>query len=200
MSIGSISILEHQVEYKKSLLIVLYIHVAMFFIIAAAGLTAKSSAVIADSMDFIGDAANYAVSLYVLDKSRRCRAWAAVLKAMCMLLGGVPICIYAATRYETGLLPNHELMSASGFCAIIAHAVCIYYLYQFRKGDSNLLSVWICTINDLISNLLIILASIAVMLTYSIIPDILAAILIVGIAFFGACTILKRAINEIRNE
>jgi Co/Zn/Cd efflux system component len=198
MKVTAASTIDNNAEYKRSLIIVFYIHVVMFFVVFVAGYIAKSTAVLADSLDFIGDAANYALSMYVLNKSLRLRSYAAILKAMTMLCGGIPIFIYALIRYQTGTLPNHEIMSLSGLLGIIAHAVCIYYLYQFRSGDSNLLSVWICTINDLISNVLIIIASILVLLSGSIVPDIFAAVIIVSLAFFGACAILKRAIDEIK--
>ncbi|RZI47592.1 cation transporter [Rickettsiales endosymbiont of Peranema trichophorum] len=198
MHLSAVQSLDKQTDYKYSLFLVLCIHVVMFFFIAGAGVIAGSSAVIADSMDFIADAANYGLSIYVLNKSTRIRAWAAVFKTICMLFGVVPIFTYILFRYDTTVLPNHEIMSVTGSCAIVAHIVCVYYLYKCRNGDSNLVSVWVCTVTDLISNLLIIIASFCIMITHSVVPDIIAAILIISIAFFGAIAVLRRAINEIK--
>jgi Co/Zn/Cd efflux system component len=89
-------------------------------------------------------------------------------------------------------------MSWAGMLGIFAHGVCIYYLFQYRTGDSNRLSVWICTINDLVSNILTVIASQLVKLTDSIYPDIIAAALIVAIAIYGAIIILRQAIKELK--
>jgi Co/Zn/Cd efflux system component len=89
-------------------------------------------------------------------------------------------------------------MNIAGVLGIIAHIICIYYLYPFRDGDSNQLSVWICTINDLISNILTVIASFFVLYTGSIIPDIISAIVIVILAILGALIILRRSIMEIK--
>lgn len=199
-AVNSVLDAEYQKKYYRSLVIVFNIHVVMFFIVLTAGIIADSSALLADSLDFIGDAANYALSFYVLDKSLRFRSYAAVIKAVTIIVGGIPVLIKAFEKYNSSTLPNYEIMTISGVLGIISHIVCIYYLYSFRKGDSNLLSVWICTLNDLISNTLIIIAALLVMQMQSIMPDIVVAIMIVGLAFFGACTILKAAIKEIRDS
>lgn len=183
---------------KRALHIVFWIHLFMFFVVLTAGLIAKSSALLADSLDFIGDAANYALTLYVLSRGIMMRATASILKAITMLGFGVPMLVYALSRYNSQTVPDYEVMNTSGVIGIIAHLVCIYYLHRFRKGDSNLLSVWICTINDLVSNVLIVIASYFVMATNSIIPDVIAATIIVTIALYGACVILNRALSEIK--
>lgn len=183
---------------KRSLYIVFWIHFLMFFVVLTAGILAESAALLADALDFIGDAANYALTIYVLSRGVLMRATASILKAVTMLGFGVPMLIYALSRYNSDTVPNYEVMELSGLFGIFAHMVCIYYLFRFRKGDSNLLSVWICTINDLVSNVLIVVASILVMYTDSIIPDVVAATIIVTIALYGACVILTRALSEIK--
>jgi Co/Zn/Cd efflux system component len=190
--------LEDAKNNKKALYIVFWIHLFMFFIVLAAGIIAESSALLADSLDFIGDAANYALTIYVMSRGVMMRASASILKAITMLGFGVPMLIYALTRYNSNTVPNYEVMELSGFIGILAHLICIYYLFRFRRGDSNLLSVWICTVNDLVSNVLIVVASVFVMYTNSIIPDVIAATIIVTIALYGACIILNRALNEIK--
>jgi len=185
-------------DNKKSLKIVFWIHIFMFFIVFSAWIFSKSSALLADSLDFIGDAANYALTLYVMSRGVMMRATASILKAVTMIAFGFPMLFYAVSKFGTEAVPNYEVMSATGFVGILAHLVCIYFLFRCRKGDSNLLSVWICTINDLISNVLIVIASYFVMITNSIIPDIMAATIIVTIALYGACVILNRALSEIK--
>ncbi len=190
--------LEEAKRNKKALWIVFWIHFFMFFVVFIAGIMAESSALLADSLDFIGDAANYALTMFVMSRGVWIRATASIIKALTMLGFGVPMLFYAVSRYTTQTVPNYEVMNATGMVGILAHMICIYYLYRFRKGDSNLLSVWICTINDLVSNVLIVIASYFVMTTNSIVPDVIAATIIVTIALYGACVILNRALSELK--
>lgn len=185
-------------NYKSSLFKVFIIHIIMFLIEFTAAVLAKSTSVLADSLDFIGDAANYAVSFYVISFGVLFRAYVSIAKAITMLTLGVPVIAYAITRLTEGTVPNSEIMNIAGVLGIVAHIICIYYLYPFRNGDSNQLSVWICTINDLIGNILTVMASFFVLYTNSIIPDIISAIIIVGLAILGAFLILRSSIKEIK--
>ncbi|MDF3047112.1 MAG: cation efflux protein [Candidatus Midichloriaceae bacterium] len=184
--------------YKKVLYIVFGIHIFMFIVSFNAALFGNSSSVLADSIDFIGDAASYASSMYVINKSRAIRAYLSIAKAITMLAFSLLVIIYTIFKINDGIVPNYEIMGASGILGIISHLICVYYLFRFRKGDSNQISSWVCTINDLISNTLTVIAAYFVMATNSIFPDILAAFLIVGVAIYGAITILKQATKEIR--
>ena len=185
-------------NYRKALNIVFIIHIVMFFVAFTAAIMARSSSVLADSLDFVGDAISYALSIYVLSKGVIFAAVISIAKAVTMLSFGVPVMFYALTRFEEGSVPSYEIMNIAGILGIVAHLICIYYLYQFRSGDSNRLSVWICTINDLLSNVITVVASQFVKITQSIIPDIVAAMIIILIAIYGAIVILKQAIKEIK--
>lgn len=185
-------------SYRKSLIIVFAIHMIMFFVVLGAALFANSTALLADSLDFIGDAASYGLTFYVMSRGVLLKASAAIIKAITMLSFSVPMLIYALSQYSMETVPNSEIMNASGLIGLCAHLVCVYYLYKFRKGDSNLLSVWVCTVNDLVSNVLIVIGAFLVHVTNSIIPDIIVATIIVTIAILGACIIFTRALNEIR--
>lgn len=184
--------------YKESLYAVLIIHLVMFFIVLAAGIAAQSTAVLADSLDFIGDSASYALSIYVLNKSLRFRAFAAIAKAIVMFCGCISMFVYLMDRYVQEIMPDTVIMNAIGLLGIMAHAVCVYLLLQCRKGDSNMLSVWVCTINDMISNVLLIISSLLVDFTNSPIPDVMTACIIMIIALYGAVKVLHCAINELR--
>jgi Co/Zn/Cd efflux system component len=187
-------------KYKKALTKVFIIHIIMFCIAFTAAVIAKSSSVLADSLDFIGDAISYALSIYVLSRGVLVGAIISIAKAVTMLSFGVPVMFYAVTRFEDGVVPSYEIMNIAGFLGIIAHIVCIYLLYKFKTGDSNRLSVWICTINDLLSNIITVIASQIVRVTDSVIPDIVAAMIIISIAVYGAIVILKQAIKEIKQH
>lgn len=186
-------------KHKKSLYIVFWIHAFMFFVVLAAAYMADSSALLADSFDFIGDAGSYALSIFVMSRGMFIRAASAILKALVMLLFGMPMMVYTLMRMNTEIIPDPIIMNISGVLGILAHLVCIYFLISFRKGDSNLLSVWVCTINDLISNVLIVIASIAIGVTNSIMPDVITALIIISIALYGACIILVKALKEIKS-
>lgn len=185
-------------EYSRVLTIVFVIHIIMFVVSFTAAIIAGSSSVLADSLDFVGDAVSYALSLYVLSKGIFWRAIISIAKAVTMLSFGIPVMVYALARYSSGDTPDYEIMGMAGSLGICAHIVCIFYLFKYRSGDSNRLSVWICTINDLISNVITLIASYLVLITDSIIPDIVAATLIIAIAFCGAIIILRQAVKEIR--
>jgi Co/Zn/Cd efflux system component len=185
--------------YKKVLYIVFGIHIFMFMVSFSAAFFGKSSSVLADSIDFIGDAASYASSMYVITKSRAVRAYLSIAKAITMLAFSLLVIMYTIFRVNDGTIPSYEIMGVSGVLGIISHLICVYYLYRFRKGDSNQMSSWVCTINDLISNTLTVIAAYFVMITNSIFPDIISAFLIVGVAIYGAITILKQATKEIKD-
>lgn len=185
-------------RYRKVLNIVFFIHIFMFVISFASAIFGKSSAVLADSIDFIGDASGYALSMYVLTKGKLMRAAVSMAKAATMFTFGVLVVVYAIVRIQEGEVPDYRIMIFSGIAGIVSHLVCVYYLYPFKDGDSNQMSVWLCTINDLISNSLTVIAAVLVMITGSIVPDITAAVLIVGISSYGAVRILNQAIKEIK--
>lgn len=191
---------EKLLEYKKVLCIVFGIHIFMFIISFIAAIMGNSSAVMADAVDFIGDAASYMVSMYVLGKSSSIKATVSVIKVITMMVFSMIVLVYTGIRISEGIPPDPEVMGAAGVLGIISHLICVYYLYKFRAGDSNQVSVWICTINDLISNTLTVFAAYMVMLTNSLVPDVIVAFFIVFIAIRGAWTILRQAISEIRGK
>jgi len=184
--------------YAHALKKVFIIHIFMFIVAFTAAIIARSSSVLADSLDFVGDAISYALSLYVLSKGAIWATIIAIAKAVTMLSFGVPVMFYALLRFEDGAAPNYEIMNISGLLGIISHIICLRILFKFKSGDSNRLSVWICTINDLLSNIITVMAAAAVMITGSVIPDIVAAMIIIMIAIYGAIIILKQAIKEIK--
>lgn len=189
---------EEMKQYKYALCVVFGIHIFMFIVSLGAVIYGGSSAVLADSFDFIGDAGGYALSMYILTKGKAIRAWVSVLKAAVMMVFSIVVIVFAVIEFRQGTQPSYEIMGASGILGIISHMICVYFLYKFKDGDSNQRSVWVCTINDLISNTLTVIASYFVMSTNSNIPDIITAFIIVGIAIYGAITILSKAIKEIR--
>lgn len=186
-------------KIKRGLYIVLWIHIVMFFIVFASALRADSISVYLDSMDFFGDAIGYALSIYFLERHSKLRSHVSICKAIVIIICAIPIFAFAVHHYITGYMPHYEIMTFTGISGVIAHIICLYYLNDLRKGDSNLVSSWVLTINDLLCNVLIILTAFTIYYTESAIWDLLAAIIILSIAVFGALNILKRAVRELKS-
>ncbi len=185
-------------SYKKALFIVLGIHAVMFIVSFVSAILSGSTAVFADSLDFIGDALSYGISIYILNKAIIFRTCVAILKGLTMFTFAIVVMVYSSVRLMEGTPPDYEIMSIAAICGVIAHLVCAYVLVKHKDGDSNRLSVWICTVNDLSSNAITLIAAQIVMFTGSIIPDIIAAAVIVIIAIYGAYIILKQAVKELK--
>ena len=136
-----------QSAYRRVLKMVFVLHIIMFGISMTAAVISQSSSVLADALDFIGDAANYAISLFILTSSLLIRAGISVAKAITMIVFGIPVLVYSVMRIQSGELPDYEVMNIAGILGIITHIVCIYLLFPYRSGgDSNQLSVWILSL------------------------------------------------------
>jgi cation diffusion facilitator family transporter len=183
--------------YRRALLIVLFINAAMFAVEGTAGLVGNSVALQADALDFLGDAATYAISLAVLGLALKWRALAALLKGTTMALFGFWV-IGAAGYYAlTGQTPSAPLMSSIGFAALAANLTSAFVLFRFRAGDSNRRSVWLCTRNDAISNVAVIVAGGAVFATNMGWPDALVGVAMGALALHSAYQVISQARQEL---
>lgn len=183
---------------RKALWIALIINAAMFFVEIGAPFCAGSVALLADSIDFFGDAANYAVSLAVLGMAATIRSKASILKAACMGAFGVFVLARTAWSASNGAVPEPMLMGAVGVLALAANAGVALMLYRHRTGDSNARSAWICSRNDAVGNVAVILAALGVFGTGSAWPDLGVAALMAILAISGAVTVLRQARGELR--
>lgn len=184
-------------RYRRILWTVLLINAAMFAVETASGIYSGSQSLLADALDFLGDAANYGISLYVLNKAVSVRAKASLLKGGTMGLFG--LWVIGSTLYKAFVsgLPQAEVMGAVGFAALIANVVCAALLFKDRKGDSNRESVWICSRNDAIGNIAVILAAAGVFATGTKWPDLLVAAIMATLALGGAWQIVRSARSEL---
>jgi Co/Zn/Cd efflux system component len=148
--------------YRRVLWIALAVNALMFLLEIGAGLSAGSVALLADAIDFFGDAANYAITLAVLALGATWRARAAVFKAASMLVFGAIVLARAAWAAGSGAAPEPVTMGAVGLLALTANLGVAALLYAFREGDANMRSVWLCTRNDAIGNVAVLLAAIGV--------------------------------------
>jgi Co/Zn/Cd efflux system component len=189
---------ELRVRQGRVLVTVLAINAVMFVVEAAGGVVARSTALLADSLDMFGDASVYALSLWVLHRGPVWRARAALVKGAFMGLFGAAVLVEAALKLPGGITPEAHTMSAIGLIALGANLVCLVLLYRHRTDDLNLRSTWLCSRNDIIANAGVILAAIAVGIIGSGWPDVLVGALIAALFLRSAGTVLREAVSELR--
>lgn len=187
-------------SYRRVLWAVLLVNAAMFAVEIGAGLAAGSASLQADALDFLGDAANYAISLFVVGMALRYRAMASVVKGTTMLAFGVWVIGVTVWHAVHGTLPHAFTMGTVGFAALVANAVSFALLWAYRDGDSNMRSAWICTRNDVLGNLAVLLAALGVFGTGTGWPDVIVAAVMAGLALQGAVLVLRHAMSELREE
>jgi Co/Zn/Cd efflux system component len=176
----------------------LTINLAMFAVEIGASFVAGSSALQADALDFLADAANYAISLLVVGLALTWRARAALIKGATMGLFGVGVLVGTAYHAITGIVPRAELMGVIGMTALIANGGVAVMLYRFRSGDANMRSVWICSRNDVIGNLAVLLAALGVFGTGTGWPDFVVALIVGSLGISGALQVTRQAQSELR--
>ena len=187
-------------SYRKALWIALIVNAGMFIAEIAAAASSGSVSLLADSIDFFGDAANYGLSLAVLGMAMTARSRAALVKALCMGAFGVFVLGRAAWSFSSGVAPEPLTMGAIGFLALAANLGVAWLLYAHRTGDSNMRSAWICSRNDAVGNVAVMLAAAGVFGTGSAWPDLLVAALMALLAITGAASVLRQARGELRTE
>lgn len=189
---------QRDARYRRILWIVLAINAAMFLVEIAAGLAAGSVSLQADALDFLADAGNYGISLFVVGMALRYRARAAMVKGATMGLFG--LWVVGATGWHAlhGTLPHAVTMGAVGFAALLANAAVFAMLWAYREGDSNMRSVWLCSRNDVIGNFAVMLAALGVFGTGTGWPDIVVAAVMGLLALQGAWLVIRQASGEMR--
>jgi Co/Zn/Cd efflux system component len=186
--------------YRRVLWAVLAINAAMFALEIGAGLAAGSASLQADALDFLGDAANYAISLFVVGMALRYRAAAALAKGASMGVFGLWVIATVVWHALHGTLPNAVTMGAVGVAALIANAASFALLWAFRAGDANMRSAWICTRNDVLGNLAVLAAAVGVFGTGAGWPDVIVAAVMAGLALQGAATVVQQSMSELRHR
>jgi cation diffusion facilitator family transporter len=183
--------------YRRVLWIALALNGAMFVIEATAGVFAGSVSLQADALDFMGDAANYAVGLIVLGMEIRWRARAAMVKGLVMGIFAFYVAANTIWHAYFGGTPQPNLMGGIGLLALSVNLGVAILLFRHRQGDANRLSVWLCTRNDAIANVAVILAGGGVWLTGTYWPDISVAAVITYLGLTGAWQVLRQARRDV---
>jgi Co/Zn/Cd efflux system component len=187
-------------EYRRVLWAVLGINTAMFLVEIGAGLAAGSASLQADALDFFGDAANYAISLFVVAMALRYRAMAALAKGSTMGLFGLWIIGTVVWHALQGTLPSAFTMGTVGFLALAANAASFGLLWAHRDGDANIRSAWICTRNDVLGNLAVLIAAAGVFGAGTGWPDVVVAAVMATLALQGAWLVIRQSLGELRQS
>jgi Co/Zn/Cd efflux system component len=184
--------------YRRVLWAVLGINAAMFVVEIGAGLAAGSASLQADALDFLGDAANYAISLFVVGMALRYRASAALAKGITMAAFGLWVIGMAVWHAAHGTLPSAFTMGTIGVAALVANIASFGLLWAYRKGDANMRSAWICTRNDVLGNIAVMFAALGVFGTGTGWPDVIVAACMAGLALQGAFVVMRQSSAELR--
>jgi Co/Zn/Cd efflux system component len=185
-------------DYKRRLWLVIAINATMFLVEMGAGALAGSQALQADALDFLGDATTYGISLAVIGASIQIRARAAILKALSLTAMG--IWVLGSTAYHVLILgiPRAEIMGAIGILALAANTASVLILMRYKDGDANVRSVWLCSRNDAIGNVAVMMAALAVWGTATKWPDLLVAAIMAGLFLTSSIQILRQSFREMR--
>lgn len=185
-------------NFRKILWIVFAVNFLMFIVEFGTAFYANSVSLQADALDFLGDAVTYGVTLMVLGSSLRVRASVALLKGISM--GGLGIWIFARTFWNMSenIIPIASLMGTIGLVALIANVFSALLLYKYRGGDSNMRSIWLCSRNDAIGNLAILIAASGVFTLKSGWPDFIVALLMASLSTIASIQIIKQASSELK--
>ncbi len=191
---------DHGNAARAALWIALILNAGMFVVELGAGLTAGSTSLLADSADFLGDAANYGLALAVLSMALVWRARVALLKGITMGLFGLWVAGMTMSHAMAGTVPAAATMGLVGFAALVVNVLVTVILFRFRTGDSNMRAVWICSRNDALGNLAVMAAASGVFATGSAWPDLAVAAFMAGLALWGSVQVIRHARRDLRQD
>src|SRR5690606_20440500 len=187
-----------QERQGSTLRAVLVINAVMFAVGIAAGLYASSASVLTDSLDNLGDALTYGLSLYAVRRTPRAKARVALFKGGLILFAAVIVLAQLIYKVLVPEVPIFEVMGAMSVAALVGNSICLYLLTRHRNDDINMSSVWECSRNDIASNLSVFLAAALVWLTAAAWPDLLIAFGLMLLLLRSAIRVLRNAADELR--
>jgi Co/Zn/Cd efflux system component len=184
--------------FRRVLWIALLANLAMFVVELIASRLGDSMSLQADALDFFCDAANYGISLFVVGMALTARAYASLIKSFTMAAFGLWIIGSAAYRVVVGSVPDASVMGAVAFVALAVNVGVAVMLYRYRRGDSNMRSIWLCSRNDAIGNVAVMVAAAGVFASASRWPDLLVAAIIATLSINAAVQVMRLARIELR--
>ncbi|MBW3226598.1 cation diffusion facilitator family transporter [Marinobacter adhaerens] len=183
--------------FRKALWIALWVNLAMFVVEGVASLSSGSVSLMADAIDFFGDSANYILSLTVLSMGMLWRGRAAMVKGITMTAFGLVVWARAVWVVQAGITPEPLTMGAVGLLALAANVSVAAMLFKFREGDSDMRSVWLCSRNDAISNIAVMVAALGVFGTGTAWPDLIVAAIMGTLAITAGISVMRHARSDI---
>ncbi|WP_170368050.1 cation transporter [Ruegeria arenilitoris] len=187
-------------EYKRRLWVVIALNATMFVVEMTAGHYAKSQALQADALDFLGDALTYGISLAVIGASVRARTNAALAKGISLFLMGA--WVFGSTVYRVFYVgvPEAEIMGIIGALALATNLASVLLLVSYKDGDANVRSVWLCSRNDAIGNVAVMIAALGVWGTATGWPDLIVAAIMASLFLSSSYQIVRQALEERRED
>lgn len=183
--------------FRKALWIALWVNLAMFLVEGVASLQSGSVSLMADAIDFFGDSANYVLSLSVLSMGMLWRGRAAMVKGITMTVFGFAVLGRAVWVAQSGITPEPLTMGAVGLLALAANVCVALILFKFREGDSDMRSVWLCSRNDAIGNMAVMMAALGVFGTGTAWPDLIVAAIMGTLAITAGISVVRHARSDI---
>jgi Co/Zn/Cd efflux system component len=186
-------------DYKRRLIIVTVVNIAMFVVEMTAGQLSGSQALKADALDFFADGITYALSFWAIGKALSVRATAALAKGISLVVMG--LWIAGSTLYQIFVfgLPEAEVMGVIGLLALGANVFTVWLLFAYKDGDANIRSVWLCSRNDAIGNVAVVIAAVLVWWSGSSAPDLVVAGIMSVLFLWSAWQILTQSVAELKH-
>lgn len=192
-------IAELRSKHGKTLVVVLALNASMFLVEGLSGLFSHSTSLLADSLDMLGDSLVYVFSLYVLNKPAHLQAKASLAKGLIMMAFGVGVIAEAATKFSTGVIPNAPLMTSVGLLALVVNGLCFFLLWQHRADNLNMRSTWLCSRNDVVANVAVVIAGLLTLQLKSLLPDLVVGALIATLFLRSAWSVIFESIVELKH-
>lgn len=183
--------------FRKALWIALWVNLAMFLVEGYASFQSGSVSLLADAIDFFGDSANYVLSLSVLSMGMLWRGRAAMVKGITMAVFGIAVLGRAIWVMQSGITPEPLTMGAVGLLALVANVIVALILFRYREGDSDMRSVWLCSRNDAIGNIAVMVAALGVFGTGTAWPDLIVAAIMGSLAITAGISVIRHARSDI---
>lgn len=185
---------------RRTLKIVLVLNAAMFFIVFYAGWYAKSSALLSESLDYLGDSLTYIISFIVINMGMKMKARVAIFKGLLILAAGLVVAWQIVEKLINPTLPLFEVMGIFSLLGLLVNGLCLYLLTKHKEEDINMSSVWECSRNDIAAGVAVFVSAFGVWLTNSMWPDIVVAFALMILFFRSATGVLYRSYNEYKNH
>lgn len=184
---------------RKIFWIVLIINFGMFLVEAIFGLKSHSNALLADSLDMLGDAFVYGLSLVVLSKSHITKAKASLVKGLSMTLLGFVVLGQVIYKIVNPVVPVAETITIISSIALVANLFCLFLLTRYKKTDLNTKSAWTCSRNDVIGNVGVMIAGVLVGYFNSMWPDIIIGFIIAIYVLYSSIDVIRESLHH-KNE